>query len=101
MTYGELQKLEGRVPSTPEQMAKPLAEALVSGMAFTLSTARPIQFFVSRAEDKQALIAKRGIPAAHIWTVTEIRSYAGDDVTLGEVARGFLPPRASSNGEGS
>ena len=26
MTYDELRKVEGRVPSTPEQMAKPLAE---------------------------------------------------------------------------
>ena len=95
MTYDELKKMEGRVPSTPEQMAKPLAEALVSGTAFILSKARPIQFFVSGAEEKRTLITKRGIPAAHIWTVVEIRSYAGDGVTLGEIARGFL----SNNGE--
>ena len=99
MTYDELKKVEGRVPSTPEQMAKPLAEALVSGMAFTVSKARPIQFFVSGAEEKQRLISKRGIPAAHIWTVGEITSYAGDGVTLGDVARGFLPPGESNNGE--
>jgi hypothetical protein len=99
MTYDELKKVEGRVPSTPEQMTKPLAEALVSGMAFTVSKARPIQFFVSGAEEKRALITKRGIPAAHIWTVAELKSYAGDEVTLGEVARGFLPPGGSSNGE--
>ena len=99
MTYDELKKLEGRVPSTPEQMAKPLAQALVSEMAFALSKARPIQFFVKGAEEKRRLITKRGIPAAHIWTVAEIRSYAGDGVTLGEVARGFLPPGECSNGE--
>jgi len=99
MTYDELKKVEGRVPSTPEQMAKPIAEALVSGMAFILSKARPIQFFVSGAEEKRTLITKRGIPAAHIWTVGEIRSYAGDGVTLAEVARGFVPPGESSNGE--
>jgi hypothetical protein len=45
------------------------------------------------------LITKRGIPAAHIWTVVEIRSYAGDGVTLGEVARGFLSPGESNDGE--
>ena len=99
MTYDELRKVEGRVPSTPEQMAKPLAEALVSGMAFTVSKARPIQFFVSGAEEKRTLITKLGIPAAHIWTVVEIKSYVGDGVTLGEVARGFLPSGESSNGE--
>lgn len=99
MTYDELRKMQGRVPSTPEQMAKPLAEALVSGMAFTVSKARPIQFFVSGVEEKQRLVSKRGIPAAHIWTVAEITSYAADGVTLGEVARGFLPPGKSSNGE--
>lgn len=99
MTYDELKKVEGRVPSTPEQMAKPLAEALVSGTAFVLSKARPIQFFVSGTEEKLTLSTKRGIPAAHIWTVAEIRSYAGDRVTLGEVARGFLPPGHSSNGD--
>ena len=99
MAYDELRKIQGRVTSTPEQMAKPLAEALVSGMAFTVSKARPIQFFVSGAEEKWKLITKRGIPAADIWTVAEIRSYAGDGVTLGEVARGFLPPGESGNGE--
>ena len=99
MAYDELRKIQGRVTSTPEQMAKPLAEALASGMAFSVSKARPIQFFVSGAEEKQTLISKRGIPAAHIWTVAEITSYAGDGVTLGEVARGFLPSGKSSNGE--
>ena len=89
MTYDELKKLEGRVPSTPEQMVKPLAEALYPGMALVIVKAKPLQFLVRGPEEKQKLITKRGIPAADVWTLAEVASLLGPDVTLGEAARAF------------
>ena len=89
MAYDELKNIEGRVPPTPEQMAKPLAEALDPGMAFAIAKAETIQFLVRGTEEKQNLITKRGIAAAHIWTLPEVASLLGLDVTLGEAARAF------------
>jgi hypothetical protein len=89
MTYDELKKVEDRVPPTPEQMAKPLAEALDPGMAFAIARAETIQFLVRGPEEKQKLITKRGIAATHIWTLPEVASLLGPDVTLGEATRAF------------
>jgi hypothetical protein len=55
MTYDELKKMEGRVPPTPEQMAKPSAEALDPGMAFAIVKAKPLQFLVRGPEEKHKL----------------------------------------------
>jgi len=98
MTYDELKKVEGRVPSTPEQMAKPLAAALDPGMAFAISKAETIQFLVRGLEEKQKLITKRGIAATHIWTLPEVASLLGPDVTLGETVRAFASARRTAFG---
>src|SRR5262249_55974 len=89
MAYDELKKMEGRVPPTPEQMAKPLAEALDPGMAFAIGKAETIHFLVRGPEEKQKLITKRGIAATHIWRLPEVASLLGPDVTLGEAVRAF------------
>ena len=71
MTYDELKKVEDRVPSTPEQMVKPLAEALDPGMAFAIVKAKPLQFLVRSPEEKRKLMTKVGISAAYVWTLAE------------------------------
>jgi hypothetical protein len=89
MTYDELKQVEGRFPSTPEQMVKPLTEALYPEMAFAIAKAKPLQFLVRSPEEKQKLITKRGIAATHIWTLPEVASLLGPDLTLGEAVRAF------------
>jgi hypothetical protein len=58
-------------------------------MAFAIVKAEPIQFLVRGPEERQKLITKRAVPAAHVWTLAEVASLLGPDVTLGGAARTF------------
>jgi hypothetical protein len=87
------------VPLTAEQVAKPLGESLIPGMALTLSKAQPIQFFVIGLEEKRALVERGKVLESHIWSLAEIISLLGPDVTLAEVAQAFGNGASGSNGE--
>jgi hypothetical protein len=95
--HDELQKDSIRIDPSPA--AEPLAETLVPWSAVSLRTIQPILFFVRALEEKRWLVEHWKLLDAHVWTLAEVTSLLGANVSLADVARVFGNDTSSFNEE--